>query len=124
MEEGLHLIRDTRVSFATSFVLQVVPESDVSLVHRQLVEDSDEATVGQQLVGLDRFRNEPAADVDRIRASDLDGVAARTRLADDPPVKVRPVENRFDPTHVQPTDVADSLGRDLVPHVLLKRGAR
>ena len=112
------------MGFPTAPVLQVVPEADVPLVDRQLVEDSDEAAARQQLLRLDRVRNEAAADVYRIGASDLDGVAAGTRLTDHPPVEVRAVENRFDPTDVQAADVADPLGRDLVPHVLLKQGVR
>jgi hypothetical protein len=105
--------------FPTSFILQIIPQSDISFIDRQLVEHTDETTVRQKMVRPQSAWNETSSDEDRISPSDVDDVALRRRLADDPLVVVGPIEYRFDASDVEAADVPDPFSRYLVPHVLL-----
>jgi len=105
--------------FPTSLIFQIIPQSDISFIDRQLVEHTDETTVRQKIVRPQSAWNETSSDVDRISASDVDDVALRRRLADDPLVIVGSIEYRFDASDVETTDVANPFSRYLVPHVLL-----
>lgn len=104
----------------TSTTFEIIPKTDVSLVHRHLVQDADEATARQRLLGLERIRNESSSDVDRIGLPDLDDAAGRLGFSDDPSVEIGSVKNRLHSPDVEAADVADPLRRDLVPHVLLQ----
>jgi hypothetical protein len=105
--------------FPTTFILQIIPQSDISFIDRQFVENTDETTVRQKIVRPQSAWNETSSDVDRISASDVDDVALRRRLSDDPLVVVGSIEYRFDASDVETADVPDPFSRYLVPHVLL-----